>query len=227
MISIENVSVKYGEQNILNNLSVQLEQNCIHGIVGLNGAGKTTLLNSIFGLKKIETGKIIYNQEKISKKLICYVMAEEFFYAGITGNEYLNLFGDIVDSNVKYINEIFKLPLNEEICKYSTGMKKKLSLLSMLKQDKPIIILDEPFNGLDIESCRALRSILLRLKTIGKTIIITSHIIESLTGVCDSIHYLANGRISKSVSSCNFDAFLKEIFDKIEDENRMLIEKIN
>lgn len=95
--------------------------------------------------------------------------------------------------------------------------------MGILKQDKAIMILDEPFNGLDIEACRVLRSILLRLKEQEKTIIVTSHIIETLTNLCDYIHYLENGKISFSKDKTEFDQFEKDIFHSIEDRNQDLL----
>lgn len=88
------------------------------------------------------------------------------------------------------------------------------------------MILDEPFNGLDIEACRIIRMILLRLKEKGKTIIITSHIIETLTNLCDLIHYLENGKIRYSKDRNEFVEFEKEIFDSIENKNEKLIDEL-
>ena len=123
-------------------------------------------------------------------------------------------------------NKLFLLPLDIIIDSYSTGMKKKLALMGILKQDKPIMILDEPFNGLDIETCRIIRQILLKLKERNKTIIITSHIIETLTNLCDDIHYLENGKIKYSKSKSDFKEFEQEIFASIENKNEELINEL-
>lgn len=105
-------------------------------------------------------------------------------------------------------------------------MKKKLALLGILKQDKPILILDEPFNGLDLETSRIIRSILLELKQQNKTIIITSHILETLTNLCDQIHYLENGKIKVSHDKTNFDVFEADLFKSIEQKNTDLIQEL-
>ena len=105
-------------------------------------------------------------------------------------------------------------------------MKKKLAIMAVLKQDKAILILDEPFNGLDIESCRLIRQILLKLKEQGKTIILTSHIIETLTNVCDYIHYLEAGKIRYTKDKAGFKAFETEIFASIEGKNEELIKEL-
>jgi ABC-2 type transport system ATP-binding protein len=105
-------------------------------------------------------------------------------------------------------------------------MKKKLALLAILKKEKQLIILDEPYNGLDIETSRIIRSILLRLKSKGKTIVVTSHIIETLTNMCDFIHYLEGGKIKYSVGKDEFKKFENEIFHSIENKNQDLIDEL-
>jgi len=226
MIFIKKLSFSYKKSHIvLGDLSLQLQDHFIHGIVGLNGSGKTTLLNSIFGLLKPDNGEIIYKNKTISKKDISYLPTENFFYSHITGREYLSVFqNNEFDTNSW--NSLFLLPLDDVIDSYSTGMKKKLALMGILKIDKPIMILDEPFNGLDIETSRIIRSILLKLKDKGKTIIVTSHIIETLTNMCDNIHYLEDGKIKYSKEKNEFEEFEKEIFSSIENKNKGLIDEL-
>jgi ABC-2 type transport system ATP-binding protein len=226
MITIENLVVSYDKgHNIIDLLSLVLSENTINGIVGLNGAGKTTLLNSIYGLKKIDSGAIKFHDGKINKKEISFLETENYFYSNITGREYLSLFKN-PDYNVDKWNQLFLLPLDTIIDDYSTGMKKKLALMGILKQDKNIMILDEPFNGLDIETCRIIRQILLKLKGHKKTIIITSHIIETLTNLCDYIHYLEKGQIKYTKDKTDFKEFEREIFASIENKNEKLINEL-
>ncbi len=223
MITIKNLDISYQKnKKVIDSLNLTMEENTINGIVGLNGTGKTTLLNAIYGLKKIDSGTINLKEAAITKREIAYLVTENFFYSNITGREYLSLFKNKQFNDDKW-NELFLLPLNHIIDEYSSGMKKKLAIIGILKQDKPIIILDEPFNGLDIETSRIIRSILLRLKKRGKTIIITSHIIETLTNLCDYIHYLENGKIKYSKEKKEFAEFEKEIFKTIETKNENLI----
>ena len=226
MIIIEKLNVSYrGGKNVLKDLSLSLSKNKIHGIVGLNGAGKTTLLNTMFGLKKQDSGTLVYGENALSKKDIGYLVTENYFYPNITGIEYLSLIKNKTFDTEKW-NRLFKLPLNEIIDNYSSGMKKKLAILGNLKQDKPIMILDEPFNGLDIETVRVLRAVLLKLKETGKTIIITSHILETLTNLCDYIHYIENGIIKTSKDKSGFKSFENEIFYTIEERNKELINEL-
>lgn len=226
MISIKQLMVSYQlDKPVINGLNLKMDENNIHGILGLNGSGKTTLLNTIFGLKRPVSGIVLFQGRKASKKDISYLVTENYFYSNITGREYLQLFKNKEFQTGKW-NELFLLPLDELIDNYSSGMKKKLALMGSLKQDKPVMILDEPFNGLDIESTRILRMILLKLKDRGKTIIITSHIIETLTNLCDSIHFLEDGKIKFSKSKTEFGAFEKEIFQSIEKKNLKLLQEL-
>jgi ABC-2 type transport system ATP-binding protein len=226
MITISDINFSYARNfKVLDSLCLSLSENKIHGIVGLNGAGKTTLLNAIYGLVKIDSGSINREGKPVTKKDMSYLVTENFFYSNITGREYLGLFKNQHFDSDKW-NGLFLLPLDQIIDEYSTGMKKKLALLGLLKQDKPIMILDEPFNGLDIETCRIIRSILLRLKEKGKTIIITSHIIETLTNLCDYIHYLENGTIKHSKEKHEFAEFERELFESIENKNIELITEL-
>ena len=98
--------------------------------------------------------------------------------------------------------------------------------MGVLKQYKPVMILDEPFNGLDIETCRIIRQILLKLKDQDKTIIITSHIIETLTNLCDLIHYLEMGKILFTKNKSEFAEFEKAIFASIENKNENIINEL-
>ncbi|WP_281616375.1 ATP-binding cassette domain-containing protein [Flammeovirga sp. SubArs3] len=226
MISIQQLSVSYSEdKKILDDLSIDLPLKKIHGLVGLNGSGKTTFIKTLFGLHKADQGVLCYNEKKLTKKDIAYLPTENYFYNNITGNEYLGLFQEDI-KEINLWNELFQLPLNELIDGYSTGMKKKLAISGILHQDKPIIILDEPFNGLDLESSRIIRMILLKLKEQGKTIIITSHILESLTSLCDYIHQLDNKKILVSKSKDEFEGFQKAIHQRIEKENSQIINKL-
>lgn len=226
MITISNLTLSYNKDKaVIDDLNLSLDSSLIHGVVGLNGTGKTTLLNALFGLKKADNGTILLDNQKINKKQVAYLVTENFFYSNITAREYLNLFRNKKFDIDKW-NKLFTLPLDSVVDGYSTGMKKKLALFGVLKQDKPLMILDEPFNGLDIETCRIIRLILLRLKERGKTIIITSHIIETLTNLCDFIHYLEDGKIKYSKDKNGFSEFEREVFEKIENDNIEIINEL-
>jgi len=226
MITIENLSISYDKRkSVIDHLNLSLVEGQIHGIVGLNGAGKTTLLNAIFGFQKADEGSILWDNQKISKKSVAFLQTQSFFYSNITGREYLSVFQN-PDFDIEKWNSLFHLPLDSHVDGYSSGMKKKLALLGVLKLDKPILILDEPFNDLDIESCHIIRLILLRLRDKKKTIILTSHIIETLTNLCDFIHYLEKGTIKSSRDKSGFSEFEREVFENIENMNSSLINEL-
>ena len=224
MITIKELTVGYRKGvNVINSLKLTINDNTINGVVGLNGAGKTTLFNAVFGLIKKSSGDILLDGQALTKKEIAYLPTENYFYSFITGREYLSLFDN---SDIDEWNKLFKLPLDTIIDDYSTGMKKKLALLGVIRQNKPIMILDEPFNGLDMESSQILRLILQRLKEAGKTLILSSHILDSLTNVCDCIHYLESGIVKYSRDKVQFKELETELFSIVADENMDVIKKL-
>lgn len=207
MLTVENLKAGYGpDKEVLKGINFSMETGKIHGLVGLNGAGKTTLLNTLYSFIRPDTGTLTFNGVSLQRKDIGYLEAENYFYPYITGHEYLELFpAGVSGFDPKSWQELLRLPLEEITESYSTGMRKKLALIAVIKMDKPIFILDEPFNGLDLESAHILSLILEKLREKGKTILITSHIYESLTGISDYIHYLENGTISYSYHREQFE----------------------
>lgn len=227
MLTIEKLTISYSKKIIIRNLSVEFKSAQIHGFVGLNGAGKTSLLNTIYGYKKQKSGTILYNEVPLKRKDVAFLETENIFYSNITGREYLSLFSrNTNDYNADDWNMIFKIPLDELTDGYSTGMKKKLALMAILKQNKKIIILDEPFNGLDIEASKILTMIIERLREKQHIVIITSHILESLTSICDFIHYIDNKTIKFTRDKKNFSNIEVDIFEKLITEHSRIIEKI-
>jgi ABC-2 type transport system ATP-binding protein len=216
---------------VLIKLNLEIPSASIHGLVGLNGSGKTTLLNTIFGLKEKQSGSITYNAAPISKKKIGYLESVNYFYPLITGKEYLKIFQtQNPDFNIDKWNELFELPLNKLIEGYSTGMKKKLAIMGVICLNREILILDEPFNGIDLETVQKIKSVLIQLKENGKTIIITSHILESLLSLCDLLSYLNNGQIQFTKEKSNFDSVENEIFsvhqERLDSQIQSLLGKL-
>jgi ABC-2 type transport system ATP-binding protein len=212
MIKIDNLKVNYGNNNVLNELCLEIPNNTIHGLVGLNGSGKTTLLNTIYGLKKKVAGTILYNDKDIKRGNIAFLETINFFYPRIKGKEYLDIFKtQNPNFDIEKWNTLFELPLNKLIDDYSTGMKKKLALMGIICLDREVLILDEPFNGVDLETVQKIKTLLLKLKP-KKTILITSHILESLLSICDLISYLNNGKMEFTKEKRNFDEIENDIF---------------
>ncbi|MBK6641418.1 MAG: ATP-binding cassette domain-containing protein [Bacteroidia bacterium] len=218
MISINGLYIGYGSHQVIIDLDWELKEGLIHGLVGLNGSGKTTLLQSICGIKKPQTGEILFRGMKISSLNISMLETEPYFYKGITGAEYLQLFSapDTISFNTQEWLDLFSVPGDELIDNYSTGMKKKLALIGICKLSRPVMLLDEPFNGLDLESSRILTSVLKKLVSKGHTIIITSHILETLTGLCTYIHYLRNGVIANIFNADESALIDKTIFAELD-----------
>lgn len=213
MITIQNLDFSYGKSPVIKNLNWQLETGKIHGLVGLNGAGKSTLFNLIAGWLKPSNGTIMYNEIRLDRSICALMETNPQFYPMIKGQEYLDVFKlKNIQFDISAWNNIFKLPLNEVVDNYSTGMKKRLDLMGILAMNREILILDEPFNGLDFEAVRLVQQVLPLLASKGKTIIISSHIAESLTAVCKSISLLRNGEIGLQIRKDSF-ANLSEMID--------------
>ena len=216
MLKINNLSSGYGEKLILENLELNCDSGTIHGILGPNGAGKTTFFNTLFGFIKKRSGTILINEKTETREQIAYLETEPYFYPLLTGREYLNIFKIKNPSFDEGIwNRFFDLPLDDLIETYSTGMRKKLALTGILAQEKSLLILDEPFNGVDLETVETIYLILEKLKDEGKTILLTSHVMPTLTETCDEIHWLRGGHFFKS--------FSKKDFPQLEDEMREMI----
>ena len=210
MIKVNNLSKYYGTKQVLKNINISFEKGTVYGIVGENGSGKTTLFRCIAELEKY-SGKITSDFKQL-KNHLGLLFTEPFFFARITGKEYIQLLlnaRNIKMSNIETKN-IFDLPLNQYASTYSTGMKKKLALTAILLQENDYFILDEPFNGVDIQSNIIITEIISTLKKLGKTIVISSHIFSTLAETCDEIHLLKKGELIKRV--------FKQDFDKLETE---------
>ncbi len=224
MINIQNLTFSFSDHKVLDNITIDFRPNLVYGIVGLNGAGKTTFFNVLSTTLKAQTGSLKLNGNTITNKEIAYLETVNYFYSRITGNEYLKIFKQTNPNfNLNLLQEFMKLPLDDLIETYSTGMKKKLALLGVLKQDKQLFLLDEPFNGLDIETNKILELIITTLKEKGKTVFVSSHIIDPLLTVCDQIHYLDNGKFAKSFDKDNFHHIEDELFRKLKAEAKAII----
>lgn len=199
MLKIEQLEVAYGQQTILDSLDLTFHEGEIHGVLGMNGAGKTTFFKTIYGHLRSVSGQCLYENDVVSSQNIAFLETQNYFYPYMKGKEYLELMtARNPDFKVERWNEVFELPLDRFIDNYSTGMKKKLAFMGILALDRPILILDEPFNGVDVESNEKIAFLLKKLKASGKIIIISSHIIHSLTSICDKISHLDKGKIAKT-----------------------------
>ena len=211
MIKIKELSKLFGNKEVLKNLSMEFSTGNVYGIVGENGAGKTTLFRCIAGLESY-SGEIISDVMPL-KNHLGLLLTEPFFFTMMTGREYIRLLCNArgktnVDIDSK---NIFDLPLDQYASTYSTGMKKKLAITAILLQENEYFILDEPFNGVDIQSNIILTEIILKLKELNKIVIISSHIFSTLSDTCDEIHLLRKGEQIKSVNKTGFKDLEQEM----------------
>ena len=211
MIKIKELSKLFGNKEVLKNLFMEFSKGNVYGIVGENGAGKTTLFRCIAGLESY-SGEIISDVKPL-KNYLGLLLTEPFFFTMMTGREYIRLLCNARGkTNVDIDNKnIFDLPLDQYASTYSTGMKKKLAITAILLQENEYFILDEPFNGVDIQSNIILTEIILKLKELNKVVIISSHIFSTLSDTCDEIHLLRKGEQIKSVNKTGFKDLEQEM----------------
>jgi len=210
MINIEALHKSYGSNLILKDVNLHFEKGKIYGIVGKNGAGKTTLFKCIAGLES-NKGKINYNG--ILKNDCGFLPTNPYFLSKITGKEYLQLLCNARSIKLPDVatQNLFDLPLNQYAETYSTGMKKKLALMGILLQKNKVLILDEPFNGVDLQSNILIQKIIERLKKENHIILIASHILVALNPICDVLHLLQNGEITKTAKPKDFESIGQQI----------------
>lgn len=197
MIHIQQLEKSYGRLQVLRDINISLAAGHIYGLVGKNGAGKTTLFQCLAQAESY--GGTIKSPWPKLRQHVCYLPTEPYFMSMMTGEEYLRLVchaqgvsaQSIADSN------IFSLPLKAYASSYSSGMKKQLAITGLILQDREVWLLDEPFNGLDLQSNMWLTQLITQLKKAGKTLLISSHIIDSLSKISDSIFMLDDGRVAQ------------------------------
>ncbi|HSI90888.1 MAG TPA: ATP-binding cassette domain-containing protein [Adhaeribacter sp.] len=205
MINLFELTFSYENHTVLNCPEITFGEDMTHGIIGLNGAGKTTFFNLMATYLQPASGRLQLAGKPLTRADVAFLEAENFFYPFLTGHEYLGIFPETNPLfSLARLNELLQLPLNQVIETYSTGMRKKLALLAILKQDRPVYIFDEPFNGLDLETSKVLEMMLDRLKARGKTIFISSHILSPLLHCCDQIHLLQQGTFRNSFHPSHF-----------------------
>ena len=204
MISIQHLSKAYGNWQVLHDIHLELEKGKVYGIVGENGSGKTTLFRCIAGMEPYR-GHIESNFDNL-KNHLGFLPTNPVFMSHVTGWEYLKLLcmARKIEASHFERQNIFDLPLDQYAETYSTGMKKKLALMGILLQQNKVFILDEPFNGVDIHSNIMIAEIIKKLRSLGKTVLISSHIFSTLSECSDQIHLLKAGRIARSFEK---DAF--------------------
>lgn len=195
MLNLEIKQQKYGNQIILENIHQAYNTGQIHGILGENGAGKTTLFHCMANLIPFVGERMIPEDYTYG-----YLPAELYMYPFITGAEFLKFF--ITAKGQRYLpietnrlNDLFDLPLNQYADTYSTGMLKKLYLLGLLLQQNDILLLDEPFNGLDFKSSAFVTALLTNYRERGHTVFVASHDMDHLFSYSETISLIKDKNI--------------------------------
>lgn len=223
MITIAELRCAYDGKTVLDVPLHELPPG-VHGIVGLNGAGKTTLLNALCGFGRNAEARVLFAGESLSHRNTAFQEAENYFHPGITGREYLELFaGGTGSDTASGLNDLLEVPLDTLITSYSTGMRRKLALLGALYLNRPVVMLDEPMNGLDLTSVRVLEAIVKRLGEQGRTVLITSHVLGPLIAVCDRIHLLAQGRFTRAFERGQTEGLEQDLFADLDQRTNAVL----
>ncbi|MBC6401974.1 MAG: ATP-binding cassette domain-containing protein [Ekhidna sp.] len=206
MIKIDSIKKSFGSEEVLSEVTMQLHEKQVYGLVGANGSGKTTLFNCIAGLYPFK-GTVRYDKLSPLKNHIGFLETEPYFFPRTTGREYLYFCCHARQVDPKPFKDYnpFNLPLDKYTSSYSTGMKKKLAFQGILMQQNDFLLLDEPFNGIDLISGLAIKKIILRLRNEGKIVLMSSHVLPLLKDICDTIFYLQNGVVEKVFQSGEFE----------------------
>lgn len=211
MIELVDVNAFYGPHHVIKGVSKIFHSGHIYGIIGLNGAGKTTLFNILSGSMNY-SGSLVF-PEKLNhslRKEVAMLPTVPYFFPQSTGEEYLAFIQYAKGVVNPAVNNIFDVPLGKYVASYSTGMKKKIAFTGLLIGEHEVYILDEPFNDVDLIGNVKMKNEIIKLRAGGKTVLIASHILSTLTDICDEILLLCDGIFKRT--------FQKEEFILIEEQ---------
>lgn len=208
IIDVKEVTLKIKETIILDDVSLRCKEGKIYGIIGRNGSGKTMLMKCICGFIRPTEGEIVVLEKKIGKDvdfipnagIIIETPGFIPYYSGIKNLRLLaSIQNKIHDADIRKAMEMVGLDpnLKRMVKKYSLGMRQRLGLAQAIMEDPAVLVLDEPFNGLDKEGVVEMREYLLKLKENGKTIVLSSHSTEDIELLCDEVYEMEHGSIAK------------------------------
>jgi ABC-2 type transport system ATP-binding protein len=236
LVTIREVSKSFGEKQALRGINWDLPRGQISGLLGPNGAGKTTLFRLLMGILKPSEGLLKINEldcfeDRVRvKRLVGFLPDEPVFYSFLTGREILELSAGMHDldpgATLEKLGPIIqRLGMDEALGAfaddYSRGMKKKLGLLLALLHEPPLLILDEPTNGLDVESTRLFFSLMRELAEAGATIVFSTHLLDQVERLCSHVAIIREGTlvISGSLREISGDRPLEEVFVELTQAN--------
>lgn len=235
MLKIEHLTKVYGGKKVVDDLSLHIQPGEIYGFIGHNGAGKTTTLKSVVGILQFDEGEItidgisIREQPLACKKKFAYIPDNPDLYDFMTGIKYLNFIADVfgVDENtrqerIRKYAELFELTndLGQPIAAYSHGMKQKLAIIAAWMHDPKLIIMDEPFVGLDPKASHLLKGMMREVCDNGGAIFFSTHVLEVAEKLCDKVAIIKGGKLIRSgtMEEVKGDDSLEEVFLELEGE---------
>ncbi len=235
MLNIEHLTKRYGDKTAVDDLSLHILPGEIYGFIGHNGAGKTTTLKSIVGIQKFDEGKITIAGKSITedpigcKKDIAYIPDNPDLYDFMSGIGYLNFIGDIfgiaADERNEKIHKYADLleitgDLGQPVSSYSHGMKQKLAIISAWIHSPKLILMDEPFVGLDPKAAHLLKEMMREHCDNGGAIFFSTHVLEVAEKLCDKVAIIKQGKLIKAgtMEEVKGDDSLEEVFLEMEAE---------
>ena len=235
MLRIENLTKTYGNQKAVDNLSLHIRRGEIYGFIGHNGAGKTTTLKSVVGILGFDEGEIYIDGKSIKnspvecKRMIAYIPDNPDLYDFMSGIKYLNFVADIFgvssderQKRIRQYADAFELTkdLAQPISSYSHGMKQKLAVIAAWLHSPKLIIMDEPFVGLDPKAAHILKEMMHEHCDHGGAIFFSTHVLEVAEKLCDKVAIIKQGKLIKSgtMEEVRGDESLEEVFLELEAE---------
>lgn len=236
MLKIEHLTKTYGEKKAVDDLNLHIAPGEIYGFIGHNGAGKTTTLKSVVGIQQFDEGEITIGGISVKenplacKKQIAYIPDNPDLYEFMSGIQYLNFIADIFGvgaadrkERIHKYAELFELTadLAQPIAAYSHGMKQKLAIISAWIHEPKLIIMDEPFVGLDPKAAHLLKGMMREVCDQGGAIFFSTHVLEVAEKLCDKIAIIKGGRLIRSgtMEEVRGDDSLEEVFLELEEKS--------
>ena len=235
MLKIEHLTKAYGEKKAVDDLSLHINPGEIYGFIGHNGAGKTTTLKAVAGILQFDKGEILIGGKSVRtspldcKRDIAYIPDNPDLYDYMSGIKYLNFIADVFGVSAadrkerihKYA-ELFELTadLAQPIAAYSHGMKQKLAIIAAWLHNPKLIIMDEPFVGLDPKASHLLKGMMREVCDGGGAIFFSTHVLEVAEKLCDKVAIIKNGKLIRSgtMEEVKGDDSLEEVFLELEEE---------
>ena len=235
MLDIQHLTKTYGEKKAVDDLTLHIAPGEIYGFIGHNGAGKTTTLKSVAGILQFDQGEITIGGKSIKtdplacKRLLAYIPDNPDLYDYMTGIKYLNFIADVfgVDAQtrrerIRTYADTFELTgdLAQPIAAYSHGMKQKLAIIAAWLHDPRLIVMDEPFVGLDPKAAHTLKGMMRQVCDNGGAIFFSTHVLEVAEKLCDKVAIIKGGRLIRSgtMEEVKGDDSLEEVFLELEED---------